>query len=104
MNQDVIKQFLELVKTLIDQKLSSRDQIEICQIVSDDDGSGKYNIKLLSGEDTIIHDVVSSRRTSFKNGDYAYILKIQNKLSNAIIIGGNAPRIRQATTTKEEKS
>ena len=104
MDEKTVAGFYQLINNLIDEKLSKQDKIEICQIVSDDNGSGKYNIRLLSGENTIIHDVVSSRKTSFKNGDYAYILKIHNKLSNAIIIGSNTPRIKQKVAAKEETS
>ena len=87
------KEFLDVINSLIDAKLAMLDKFEICQIVSDDDGSGTYNIKLLSDENTIIKNVVNCTSFSFANGDYAYILKIQNKLSNSIIIGSNSPKI-----------
>ncbi len=87
------KEFLDVINSLIDAKLAMLDKVEICQIVSDDDGSGTYNIKLLSDENTIIRNVVNCTSFSFTNGDYAYILKIQNKLSNSIIIGSNSPKI-----------
>lgn len=87
------KEFLEVINSMIDEKLKMLDKVEICQVVSDDDGSGTYNIKLLSDENTIIKNVVNSTSFSFTNGDYVYILKIQNKLSNSIIIGSNSPKI-----------
>lgn len=87
------KEFLEVINSMIDEKLKMLDKVEICQVVSDDDGSGTYNIKLLSDENTIIKNVVNCTSFSFTNGDYVYILKIQNKLSNSIIIGSNSPKI-----------
>lgn len=103
MDEKTVASFYQLINNLIDAKLSKVDHLEICQIVSDDNGSGKYNIKLLSGENTIVHDVVTSRKTSFKNGDYVYILKIHNNLSNSIIIGGNSPHIKQTVQVTEEE-
>ena len=87
------KEILEVINSMIDEKLKMLDKVEICQVVSDDDGSGTYNIKLLSDENTIIKNVVNCTSFSFTNGDYVYILKIQNKLSNSIIIGSNSPKI-----------
>ena len=100
MRLGTMQDFLTLIRNLVDEKIAARDHVEICQVVSDDNGSGKYNIKLLSGEGTVIQDVVSSRKTSFKNGDYVYILKVQNNLSNSIIISGNLPTISRATQSK----
>ena len=86
-------EFLEVINSIIDDRLAGLDKVEICQIVSDDDGSGTYDIKLLSDEETVIRDVVNCTDFSFTNGEYAYIIKIKNKLSNSIIIGSNSPKI-----------
>lgn len=83
--------FLDLINSMIEDKLSKMDQVDICQIVSNDNGTNRYNIKLISDGNTIIHDVINCSRFSFSAGDYAYILKIKNQLNNAIIIGANNP-------------
>jgi len=84
--------FLTLLNSIIDDRLAKIDRVELCQVVSDDAGSGTYNIKLLSDDNTIVRGVVNSTPFSYSNGDYVYILKIQNKLDNAIIIGTNKPK------------
>ena len=94
---DLTKEFLDVLNSIIDDKIKKLDTVEICQVVSDDNGSGLYNVKLLSDENTIIRDVVNSTGFSFTNGDYVYLLKIRNQLSNATIIGVNSPKI----TSKE---
>lgn len=94
-----VKEFLDVINSIIDDRLAGLDKVEICQIVSNDDGSGTYSIKLLSDENTIIRNVVNCTDFSFTNGDYAYIIKIQNNLSNSIIIGSNSPKI----TSNNEK-
>lgn len=83
--------FLDLINSMIEDKLSKMDQVDICQIVSNDNGTNRYNIKLISDGDTVIHDVINCSKFSFSAGDYAYILKIKNQLNNAIIIGANNP-------------
>ena len=95
MDEQIAKSFLNLINSMIDDKLSRVDHVELCQIVSDDNGSGTYTVKLKSDENTIIPNVVSSRKIPFHTGDYAYLLKIGNQLSNAILIGFNDPVIRR---------
>lgn len=99
MDTEVAVEFLELINSLIDQKLSNLDQAALCQIVSDDVGSNLYNVQLVSDPLTIIKDVVNDTPFSFKNGDYVYILKIKNRLDNAIIIGTQRPHTMQSTET-----
>lgn len=91
MNNNNATDFLDLINSMIEDKLSKMDQVEICQIVSNDNGTNRYNIKLISDGDTVIHDVINCSKFSFSAGDYAYILKIKNQLNNAIIIGANNP-------------
>lgn len=93
LDERTVKEFLDVINSIIDDRLAGLDKVEICQIVSNDDGSGTYNIKLLSDENTIVKNVVNCTDFSFANGDYAYIIKIQNNLSNSIIIGSNSPKI-----------
>lgn len=91
MNNNNATDFLDLINSMIEDKLSKMDQVDICQIVSNDNGTNRYNIKLISDGDTVIHDVINCSKFSFSAGDYAYILKIKNQLNNAIIIGANNP-------------
>lgn len=99
----IMQQLLDRVKSLIDEKLSDRYSVELCQVVSNNNGSGKYDVVLVSDDSVVIRDVVTSRKAVFNNGDYVYVLKIQNKLSNGIILGGNSAQLRKSIISRAGK-
>lgn len=100
MEMPVVMDFINIISDMINSKLASLDQTDNCQIVSNDNGSGVYDIKVWSdtGEE-IIHNVVNASGYSFKNGDNAIILKIKGDLHNSIILGGNNPNTNSTSGT-----
>ena len=92
MDMPVVMDFIQIISDMINDKLASLDQTDNCQILTNDNGSGLYNIKVWTdnGEE-IIHNVVNASGYSFKNGDNAIILKIKGDLHNSIILSGNNP-------------
>ena len=94
-NSNLPKEFLDIINSIIDDRLAQIDRTEICQVVSDDKGTGTYDVKLISDANVVIRNVVNCTDFSFTNGDYVYVLLRQNNLSNAIIIGMNSPKLTQ---------
>lgn len=94
-NNQSTEDFLNLINSLIDDRMANLDRVELCRVVSNDDGSGTYNLKLVSDDNTVVEGVVNSSPFSYSIGDYVYVLKIQNKMSNAIIIGPNKAKINK---------
>lgn len=96
------EEFLKIINDMIKDKLDKMDRTEICEVVSMDNGSGLYDVKTVSdsGEITIIRDVVNCTDFSFTNGDFVHVIRIQNSLSNAIIIGTNSPKMTQQSTNQ----
>ncbi len=97
-NHSTVTAFINVINEIVNQKLATLDQAALCQVVSDDVGSGLYNLRLVTDPTTIIKDVVNDTPFSFKNGDYVYILKIKNRLDNAIIIGTQRPHNMPSST------
>lgn len=92
-NNQSTEDFLNLINSLIEDRMANLDRVELCQVVSNDDGSGTYNLKLVSDDNTVVEGVVNSSPFSYSIGDYVYVLKVQNKMSNAFIIGTNKAKM-----------
>ena len=99
-NGDFTKEFLKVINSIIDDRLANLDRTEICQVVSMDNSSGLYDVKLVSDTNVVIKNVVNCTDFSFTSGDYVYVIKIHNNLSNAIIIGTNSPKMTQQSTNQ----
>ena len=95
MDTEIAVEFLELINSLINQRISSLSKVILCQIVSDDVGSGLYNVRIDDTEDrpsVMYKDILNSTPCSFKNGDSAYLLIIGGDMTNAVIIAPQKPK------------
>ena len=95
MDTETIVEFLDLINDLIDKRTSSLSKVILCQIVSDDVGSGLYNVRINDTEDrpsVMYKDILNSTPFSFKNGDSAYLLIIDGDMTNAVIIAPQKPK------------
>ena len=103
MEMPVVMDFINVISSMIDEKLASLDQTDIAQILTNDNGSGLYDIQLVAKaegmEGTIVHNVVNSSGYSFKNGDYVVILKIKGHLDKSIILSGYNPNTNNINGT-----
>lgn len=100
MDMPIVMDFVDQIRRMIEDRVASLDQTDNCQILSNDNGSGLYDIKVwTSTGEEIVHDVVNASGYSFKNGDNAIILKIKGDLHNSIILGGNNPNTNGTSGT-----
>ena len=100
MDMPIVMDFVDQIRRMIEDRVASLDQTDNCQILSNNNGSGLYDIKVwTSTGEEIVHDVVNASGYSFKNGDNAIILKIKGDLHNSIILGGNNPNTNGTSGT-----
>ena len=100
MDTEVAVEFLEIINDLINQRIRSLSKVILCQIVSDDVGSGLYNVRVNDGEgrpSVMYKDILNSTPFSFKNGDSAYLLIIDGDMTNAVIISPQKPKPTNST-------
>ena len=105
-NRVAAANMVELIRELIQQELVKEDNTATCQIMACN-SDGSYDITILPDEITLIKSVKSITPENLKQGDYAYVYKFKNKLSNAIIftrIGGQGDDVRFITTDEYDKT
>lgn len=79
--------FLDTLSNIMDEKFDNKDQIEVCQIISELKADNTYDIQLERNTGpVIIHNIINASKYIFHIGDYAYILKVKNQLRNAFLI------------------
>ena len=84
-----------LIRDLINEELDKRDSTVVCQIASIN-ADGTYNITIPPDDRNIASNIKSISPETLNVGDYAYLLKIQNKLNNSIILSRIGPMTKKA--------
>lgn len=89
-NGDAANNLVGLIRDLIKEELDKRDSTIVCQIASVN-ADGTYNIMIPPDDRSITSNIKSISPETLNVGDYAYLLKIQNKLNNSIILSRIGP-------------
>lgn len=99
-NEQQAANLIDLIHYIVRGELDQRDNTVLARVVvcnSDE----TFNIVVVPDDQTVVERVKSISPDSLKEGDYVYVYKFQNKLSNAIIIakvGNDATKLRFITT------
>lgn len=76
---------VEMIRDLIDTKLSQIDTTATCliQAVNED---GTLNVSILPDTQTILQNIINESKYTFQPGDYALLYMISNRPSNSFVI------------------
>ena len=92
-------EMVDLFRDLVIEQLETRDKTDVCRIFSINP-DGTYNIVIPPDERNVVSNIKSISSETLFAGDYAYILKIKNRLNNSLIL----TRIGPATDTKSSNA
>ena len=75
---------VDVIRDIIQQELSKIECTILCEVISkvDDD---HYNVYVLPDKESVINNIPNMTKFDFTPGDYCYVYKIQNNLSNSFI-------------------
>lgn len=75
---------VDIIKDIIQQELSKRDCTILCMIREKKD-ENHYDVSIVPDNNTIIRNVTNMTKFELSVGDYVYVYKINNQLSNSFI-------------------
>ena len=79
-----IGELVDVIREIVRQELSGLDSTILCQ-VKDKTDDHHYDVYIVPDTRTVIHNVVNMTVFDLKAGDYVYVYKIKNQLSNSFI-------------------
>lgn len=83
--QKAINEFVDLIKEIIQQELDKTDSTVLCQI-KNKKGNNHYDVVIIPDNKNIVKNVVNMTKFDLEEGDYVYVYKINNQLSNCFIV------------------
>ena len=75
---------VDLIRDLIRQELAKRDTTILCQIREKRDDF-HYDVTIVPDNSNVIRNVSNMTRFDLEVGDYVYVYKVNNQLSNCFI-------------------
>ena len=79
-----IGELVDIIRDIVRDELSTRDATILCQIKNKKD-ENYYDVIIVPDEKTIVQNVVNMTKFDLQEGDYVYVYKINNQLSNSFI-------------------
>ena len=83
--QKAVNEFVDLIKEIIHQELDKTDSTVLCQI-KNKKSSDHYDVIIVPDTKNIVKNVVNMTKFDLEEGDYVYVYKINNQLSNCFIV------------------
>lgn len=80
-----VDDMISLIHDLIQTELSKQTQIVLCQVAQKKEDH-MYDIYVVPDFNHIIHDIKNELSYELKEGDYVYVLKINNQFANSFIV------------------
>ena len=77
-------ELVDIIREVIKQELNKIDTTVLCQIEAIK-GNDRYDVSIVPDNSTFIRNVVNMTKFDLQVGDYVYIYKIKNQLSNSFI-------------------
>lgn len=79
-------QLASVIKTLIKDELSHRDDTCVCKIFAVHEDTNTYDVCVEPDETSVLHGLPVIGNVTYKKDEYVYVYKIKNQLSNAFIL------------------
>ena len=77
-------ELVDIIRNVIQQELSKIDSTILCQIKQQKDAD-HYDVVIVPDEEISLRNVVNMTKFDLQVGDYVYVYKIRNQLSNCFI-------------------
>ena len=77
-------ELVDIIRTMIHQELVKRDCTILCEVKEKKDND-HYDVAIVPDNGVIIKNVTNMTKFDMQPGDYVYVYKINNQLSNAFI-------------------
>lgn len=81
-------QLVSLVKTIVRDELRKQDDTCVCRIFAVHPETNLYDVYVEPDEQVVIHDLPTIGKATYEQGEFVYVYKIKNQLSNAFILKG----------------
>ncbi len=88
----VAGELVDVVREIVRQEISNLDRTVLCQVKQKVDDY-HYDVYVLPDTSTVIKNVTNMTNVTLQEGDYVYIFKINNQLSNSFIFYKKMPFI-----------
>lgn len=85
--------FVDLIRTLIREELSSQDSTEMCIIQNYDAITDRYGVSVLPDRRTVIPNIINASKYHFNSGDIGVLYKMGGRLSNSFLIAKVNPSL-----------
>ena len=79
-----VSELVDIIRDIVRQELSGLDQTVLCKIKKKN-SEDHYDVTIVPDDKTIVKNVVNMTKFELKEGDYVYVYKINNQLSNSFI-------------------
>lgn len=79
-----VNDLVDIIRDIIRQEIAGLDSTVLCQIKSKK-GENHYDVTIVPDDKTVVRNVVNMTKFDLEVGDYVYIFKIKNQLSNSFI-------------------
>lgn len=77
-------QLVNLVKEIVSQEMEKRDTTILCQVEEQVDDF-HYNLTIFPDKSSVVRNVPNMTVFKLRQGDFVYVYKINNQLSNCFI-------------------
>ena len=79
-----VNDFVDVIRDIYQQEEALRDSTILCQVVGQTDDL-RYDVCVVPDMSTVLQGIPNETPYVFRNGDFCYVYKLNNQLSNAFI-------------------
>ena len=83
-NNQAVSELVNVIRDIVRQELAGLDRTILCQIKRNN-GNDFYDVTIVPDNDVVVKNIVNMTKFDLKEGDYVYVYKINNQLSNSFI-------------------
>lgn len=82
---EAVNEFVDVIRDIYQQEQAFKDSTVLCQIVGESEDGVRYNVCVIPDTSTVLYGIPNETPYTFRNGDFCYVYKLNNQLSNAFI-------------------
>lgn len=101
-DEKAANELVDVIRDIVRQEINKTDATILCQ-VKNKKGSDHYDVIIVPDEQNIVKNVVNMTRFDLQEGDYVYVYKINNQLSNCFICYKITPYYENYDVVTQEK-
>ncbi len=83
-NNNAANELVDLIRDMVRQEIKKQDTTILCQVKEKVD-ENHYNLAIIPDDGSIVRKVPNMTKFEPNVGDYVYVYKINNQLSNSFI-------------------